>query len=168
MKLIPAFLQSGRTRIKGDGKIFIPSRRDSVSSGMFGVSLAIRFGSQRHDDPHGNIRLKTDLSDSLKGTFTATSIELVHANKKQQPVVFLTGSCKAFAENAPDGLRYWLKLACDEHKKEMTEYIGFVVHDQKGNRVAYGTGPLVSGTIKISPKNILIKAEPARFNNRSR
>ncbi len=151
MALIPAFLRSVSNRIKGDGKIFIPSRKDAVSSGMFDISLAIQFGRRANDELRGSILLKADLRNSLKATFTATSIELIHAHHNHEQAVYLTGSCNATTENPPDGLRYWVKVAYDHYKKDAPECVGFVVHDKKGNRVAYGTGPLVSGSIQMNP-----------------
>ncbi len=116
---------------------------------MFDISMAIQFGRQAHDDLRGSILVKADLRDSLKATFTATSIELINAHHNRDQAVYLTGSCKATTENPPDGLRYWVKVAYDQYKKDAPECVGFVVHDKNGNRVAYGTGPLVSGSIQI-------------------
>ncbi len=160
MNFIPTFLRPATNRIKGDGKIFIPTRKEEVSSVMFEFSMAIPLVKRANDELGGSILVKADLRDSLKATFTATSIELINAHHNHEQAVYLTGNCKATTENPPDGLRYWVKVAYDQYKKDAPECVGFVVHDKNGNRVAYGTGPLVSGNIQM--KQNLSKKEPKK------
>jgi hypothetical protein len=102
------------------------------------------------------IYIKTDLSDSAKGAFTATSVELINSYGKHNPTVYLTGRCKA--EQAPvgaavlKGLRYWVMIADNQRDNNGTpDIVGFAIHDGNGNRIAYGTGPL-KGNITVAPK----------------
>jgi hypothetical protein len=152
MTSIPAFHVSGRSMAKGKGKVFIASRQDSASSGNFIISIAVQFDPATDDYPTGSLKIDADLSDSIKGAFTATSIELINSYGKHNPTIYLTGRCKSTNEKAPKGLRYWLMIADNRVEKEGTpEIVGFVVHDRNGNRVAYGTGPLASGNIQVAP-----------------
>lgn len=52
---------------------------------------------------------------------------------------------------APVGCRFWLLIA-DNRKsndEKTPDIVGFVIYDRKGNRVAYGTGPL-DGDIEVA------------------
>lgn len=158
---IPAFHVSDASKVDGSGDVFIASRMVGASSGVFTVKLSVHFDPLGVDDyPTGAVLIKTDLSDSAKGTFNATSIELINSYGKDNPTVYLTGRCSAepaAGGPAPRGLRYWLMIA--DNKKATTDthgtpdVVGFAIHDRTGARIAYGTGPLKSGdfTVKAKP-----------------
>jgi len=90
---IPAFHVSDISKVKGDGNIFIQSRTDAASSGVFTVRLDVRFDPAADLFPAGTLIIKTDLNDGSKGTFTATSIELINSYGKYNPTVYITGRC---------------------------------------------------------------------------
>jgi hypothetical protein len=152
---IPAFHVSDASKVAGDGQVFIQSRKDAVSSGIFSVKIAAHFDPATDDYPSGSIRIKTDLSDGAKGVFAATSVELINSYGKHNPTVYLTGRCTGDitgVESLPRGLRYWLMLADNSRNNEGTaDIVGFAIHDRIGNRIAYGTGPL-KGNITVAPK----------------
>ncbi len=77
---IPAFHVSDISKARGSGEVFIQSRKDAVSSGIFSVRLDVHFDPSTDDYPAGSLTIKVDLSDSVKGTFTAASIELINKN----------------------------------------------------------------------------------------
>lgn len=155
---IPALHVSDLSKVEGSGDVFINSRRDAVSSGIFVVKLAVHFDPAVDDYPAGALQIKVDLSDSAKGIFTATSVELINSYGKHNPTVYLTGRCLAEASAGivqPKGCRYWLMIA--NNKNSATEQgtpdiVGFAIHDRNGNRIAYGTGPLKSGDFKVAAK----------------
>ena len=152
MTSIPAFHVSGRSKAEGKGLIFIQSRKDLSSSGTFTIAVNVKFNPATDDYPTGTIKIKTDLNDSLKTIFTSTSIELINSYGRSNPTIYLTGRCKPLAERSPKGLRYWIMIADNRRDQQGTQDIaGFVIHDRQGNRVAYGTGPLKSGDIKVEP-----------------
>lgn len=97
---IPAFHVSDLSKVEGSGDVFINSRKDAVSSGVFAVKLAVHFDPAVDDYPVGTLQIKVDLSDSAKGTFTATSIELINSYGKHNPTIYLTGRCSAEASAA--------------------------------------------------------------------
>jgi hypothetical protein len=152
MTSIPAFHVSGPSSVLGKGIIFIQSRKDAASSGIFSIGITAKFNPATDEYPTGTIRIKTDLSDSLKASFSSTSIELINSYGKHNPTIYLTGRCKSSVEKSPKGLRYWLMIADNSSDQQGTpDIVGFVIHDRQGNRVAYGTGPLKSGDIKVEP-----------------
>lgn len=155
---IPAFHVSDISKVKGLGDVFIASRKDAASSGVFTVRIAVHFDPAVDDYPSGSLTIKADLSDSLHATFTATSIELINSYGKHNPTVYLTGRCAADVVGSsppPKGLRYWVMLADNKGTDTTTgtpDVTGFAIHDRTGARIAYGTGPLKSGDFTVSPK----------------
>jgi hypothetical protein len=152
---IPAFHVSDFSKVKGGGDIFIQSRADAVSSGVFTVKISAQFDPAADDYPAGSLTIKTDLSDSVKALFKASSIELINSYGKHNPTVYLTGRCTAESGDAPKGCRYWIMIANNKKAndpKGTPDIVGFAIHDRNGNRVAYGTGPVKSGDFDIAPK----------------
>lgn len=155
---IPAFHVSDASKVDGVGDVFIASRKDIASSGVFTVRLSVHFDPLGADDyPTGSLLIKTDLSDSAKGTFNATSIELVNSYGKHDPTVYLTGRCAESTAGVPAhrGLRYWLMIADNKKAADSQgtpDVVGFAIHDRTGARIAYGTGPLKSGDFTVAPK----------------
>ncbi|MBX2899815.1 MAG: hypothetical protein KF775_09190 [Cyclobacteriaceae bacterium] len=149
---IPAFHVSSKSQAEGTGKVFIDTRKDVASSGIFEFNVFVQFNPASNDYPTGSLRLKIDLSDSVKGTFTSTSFELVNSYGKHNPTIFFTGrgKMKTDVSNQPVGLRFWFMIA-DNGKGSSPKVAGFAIHDRKGNRVAYGTGALVSGNVIVDP-----------------
>ena len=155
---IPAFHASDLTQVDGSGDVFIASRKDAVSAGVFTVRVSAHFDPAVDDYPIGTLQIRTDLSDSVDATYSATSIELMNSFGKHNPTAFLTGRCTA---NSPAvaaqhrGLRYWLMVANNQAATVAPgtpDVVGFVIHDRDGNRVAYGTGPLKSGDFNVKAK----------------
>ena len=155
---IPAFHVSDPSKVEGRGDVFIASRVDAVSSGVFSTKVSVHFDPAVDDYPTGAVLIKADLSDSVRTTFTATSVDLINSYGKHNPTVYLTGRCTtdAPAGAAPlKGLRYWLMIANNKsgaNAQGTPDIVGFAVHDRNGNRVAYGTGPLKSGDFVVAPK----------------
>jgi hypothetical protein len=159
MTILPLFRKTVSNVVKGDGKVFIATRKDANTYGLFILSLDVRYNPAADHEPQGTVRMKVDLSDCLKATFISTHIALIYSGKNQRPVVYLTGSCVAATDDAPPGLRYWIKLSYGAFDNTTPEEVGFVIHDFKGNRVAYGSGPLSSGQIAVLPKSDFFQSE---------
>ncbi len=156
---IPAFHVSDASKVDGLGDVFIASRKDATSSGVFTVRLSVHFDPAGADDyPTGSLLIRVDLSDGSKGTFTATSIELINSYGKHSPTAYLTGRCSfdpAAGTAPPKGLRYWLMIANNKKATDLQgtpDVVGFAIHDRMGARVAYGTGPVKSGDFTVAPK----------------
>jgi hypothetical protein len=154
---VPAFHVSDISKASGFGEVFIQSRKDAVSSGVFLVRLNVKFEPPVDNYPAGPLTIEANLSDSIHGLYTATSLELINSYGKHNPTVYITGRCdvKTVAENTPQGCRYWLMIANNKQgsdKEGTPDVVGFAVHDRTGTRVAYGTGPLKSGDFSITPK----------------
>ncbi len=151
---IPAFHVSDSSKATGAGEVFIQSRKDALSSGIFSVRLDVHFDPAADLYPTGTLFIKVDLSDSAKGTFVATSIELINSFGKHNPTVFFTGKCNDDVQPDAKGCRFWLMIANNKKAGQQgtPDVAGFAIHDNNGNRIAYGTGPLQSGDFDVMPK----------------
>lgn len=157
---IPAFAVSDKSRAEGGGQVFIASRTGGAT-GTFDIRVNVHFDPAVDEYPVGSVFIKADLSDSMKGSFNATSVELVNSYGKHNPTIYITGQCKGdiVVGAAPiKGLRYWVMIADNRGQQTATapsgtpDVVGFAIHDRNGNRIAYGTGPLKSGNIAVEPE----------------
>lgn len=152
MTSIPAFHVSDKSKVKGDGEVYIKSRDDAATSGSFKIKISASFDPAVNDYPTGTVVISTSMSDSFNAVFESTSIELINSYGKHNPTVYLTGRCKTSASGAAKGLRYWVMIANNCQNNDGTpDIVGFVIHDNNGSRVSYGTGPL-KGNIVVAPK----------------
>lgn len=151
MLSIPSFHVSTKSQVKGKAEVHIRSRQDIASSGIFTIKIGVSFDPATDAYPVGSFQLKADLSDGLKATFASTSVELINSYGKHNPTVYLTGRCKVDVETRRVGLRYWLMLAdnMQEGSEGTPDIVGFAIHDNKGTRIAYGTGPIRRGDIVV-------------------
>ena len=142
---IPAFDESGPSRAKGKGEVFIASRQDAGGTGLFHIDINVHFDPAADDYPAGSLTIKTDLNDGVKGSFFASSIERMNAFGEETPTIFLTGQCRSdtFTRAPLHGCRYWVMVAGNAKDGHGTpDMVSFCIHDRKGVRMAYGTGPL--------------------------
>ncbi|GAA4737825.1 hypothetical protein [Flavisolibacter ginsenosidimutans] len=154
---IPAFHVSDISKVKGTGDVFIQSRQDVAHAGIFTVNIDVHFDPVPDLYPVivGTFTIRVDLSDSAKGVFVATSVDLINSFGKHNPTVFLTGKCNADVSPNARGCRYWLLIANNRTPNQpqgTPDVVSFAVHDNNGNRIAYGTGPLKSGDFDVMPK----------------
>lgn len=151
---IPAFHVSDISKAKGTGDVFIQSRKDAAHAGVFTVNLDVHFDPATDLYPAGTLTIRVDLTDSAKGVFVATSIDLINSYGKHNPTVYLTGRCNDDVQPDAKGCRYWVMIASNTNAAQQgtPDVAGFAVHDNQGNRIAYGTGPLKSGDFDVMPK----------------
>jgi hypothetical protein len=154
---IPALHPSDQSKASGAGQVLITTRTaGGTLSGVFTVRVDAHFDPAVDDYPTGSLEIRTDLSDSLRATFDATSIEIMTSYGKHNPTVYMTGRCKATqaigTAPPPKGLRYWVMIADNRGPNATSgtpDVAAFAIHDNLGNRVAYGAGPLRTGNIAV-------------------
>jgi len=151
---IPAFHVSDLTKAKGAGEVFIQSRKDATSSGVYSMQLDVRFDPAVDEYPQGSLVIRADLSDSAKGIFKASSIELINSYGKHNPTVYLTGRCDDTVQPDAKGCRFWVMIANNKSANQQgtPDIAGFAIHDRTGNRIAYGCGPVRAGDFEVMPK----------------
>ena len=99
------------------------------------------------------------MTDStINGLITSTSMEQVTTTGKHSPTMFINGRCRA-SKRTPvgalvpvRGCRFWMMIADNKRATEQgtPDVVGFLVMDGKGNRLAYGTGPLRGGDFEVA------------------
>ncbi|HWT01955.1 MAG TPA: hypothetical protein VN256_17030 [Pyrinomonadaceae bacterium] len=146
---IPTLQVCNRTRAQGQGLVRINSRDDAVTTGSFQVTINLRCNPQETPYPVGEFRLLAiSMSDSsVQGNLISTTVEQVTTTGKHTPTVFLNGRCQA--QNVP-GCRFWAMLADNKPVGAGTpDIVSFLIFNGSGERVAYGTGPVVQGNIEV-------------------
>ncbi|MBN8787998.1 MAG: hypothetical protein J0I84_12990 [Terrimonas sp.] len=159
MIAIPAFHAASKGSAKGGAKVYISSRTDSSSSGIFTVKVSAVFDPATNDYPTGTVLIDVNLSDSTKGAYKSTSIELINAYGRSTPTIYITGKCKISTQErtTPTGLRFWLMITDNKTEARSNgtpDIIAFTIHDRAGNRIAYGAGPVKEGDISVEPSGI--------------
>src|SRR5258705_4473421 len=90
---------------------------------------------------------------SILGDVVFTTFEQLTSGGKVAPTLWLNGRCKAANVR---GCHYWL-MAVDNVKgqpvRRTYDVVSFLILDQNGKRVAYGTGNVVDGNLTISSGN---------------
>jgi hypothetical protein len=161
---IPTLQVCNPTRVKSTDKVLvrIESRKDTSHDGTFVVSIDPQnlIGIDANGYPVGKLIISSiDMTDSaIQGDITITSIDQVTTTGRDTPTTFLSGRCKA--AKLETGGRIWMmfvdnknvaKIKLPDFIRAQTapDIISFLVFDKNGKRVAYGTGPVVSGNITI-------------------
>jgi len=95
-----------------------------------------------------------NMSDShIQGDVTFTTFEQVTSGGKDTPTMWVSGQCKAANVR---GCHYWLMAVNNVpgHPVGKTyDVVSFLILDETGKRVAYGTGNVVDGDLKILSTN---------------
>jgi len=148
---VPSFHISSRSRLKGKARVFIDSRQDTLHTGRFEVAADVHFDPTADAYPVGTLKIKVDLSESAQANFSATSVELTNAFGKHNPTVALTGRCTTRSRVKGKGFRYWLLVANNKQTRttKTPDIVSFAIHDNAGNQVAYGTGPVAQGDLEV-------------------
>lgn len=148
---IPTLQVCNQSKLGGKATVFIAARKDISHSGTFTVSGRIACSSPGY--PVGNLAITgISMSDSsIQGTVTVTSLEQVTSTGKDTPTLYLNGRCKA---ERIEGCRFWMMVADNKNANEKVtpDIISFLVLDGKGNRMAYGTGPVMRGDMSVAPQ----------------
>jgi hypothetical protein len=146
---IPPLQVCNQTAASGRGVVQIDTRTDATHNGRFTVSIELKCDASNLY-PTGSLRI-TDISmsdSSVQGTIEATTLEQVTSTGKHTPTLFVNGRCRT---GDIRGCRFWLMIA-DNKKSSATntpDIVSFLVFDGNGKRIAYGTGPVISGDLKV-------------------
>lgn len=148
---IPTLQVCNKTKASGLGTVFITSRAGGGSSGKFTVKIELTC-DEANQYPVGGLTLTAiSMSDStIQGALTSTSFEQVTTTGKHTPTLYLNSRCSS---GNIKGCRYWLMIADNKGGQASPtatpDIVSFLVFDGTGKRIAYGTGPLESGDLKV-------------------
>ena len=148
---IPDIFLNNRTKVSGNATIHIFSR-EFGTSGTFTISISAICIPP--DYPNGRVKMEIDMSDSSIVALESTTVEALSSTGKHSPTAYIMGRCNVKSPNADfRGCHYWITLADNEKEldRQTPDVVGFLVLDGNGNRIAYGTGPVVEGDIRVAP-----------------
>ena len=156
---IPTLQVDNGTKIQGNCRVGLSD------NDYFTVEIELKYpqwyGSPVHlivpPRPVGSVQIRVDMPNrEIGGTFVGRTIELVSSIQAigdldklppSRETAFVRGRCSLYGEDY-ERFRFWMMIAKNEDKPDI---IGFAVVDEEiGNTVAYGTGPVVEGEIKIN------------------
>jgi hypothetical protein len=147
---IPSLQVCNKTFAQGVGTVKILSRSDILHSGSFVIRLDVKCEPAVDGNPTGTLLFAAiDMSDSaVGGNITATTIDQLTSSGKHTPTAWLTGRCQTAGVA---GCRYWLMIADNgDGSPDTPDIVSFLVFDNLGKRIAYGTGPVVDGDLFVS------------------
>lgn len=153
---IPSLQVCNATKLSSNAFVIIDTRKDALHAGFF----ALR-GSVACDPAGGTVNpigalglFGISMSDStIQGDVIFTTFDQLTSGGKHTPTMWLSGQCKAANVR---GCHYWL-MAVDNVPGQPVgktfDVVSFLVLNEKGQRVAYGTGNVVDGDLKVSAAN---------------
>lgn len=148
---IPNIFLNNWTKLEGTATVQILSRRNGTP-GTF--TIKINASCIPPNYPVGRVDMSINMSDSSIVHFNSTAVEALSSTGKHSPTAYIMGRCDVKAANATfKGCHYWITLADNKKKQEKRtqDVVGFLVLDGNGNRIAYGTGPVVEGDVWVAP-----------------
>jgi len=149
---IPTLQVCNQTVAKGKAQVKIDARVDAQHAGTFDVAVELTCDPKNPGYPAGAVQIaNVSMSDSLvQGTIASTSIEQLTSTGKHTPTLYVNGRCRA---EGVVGCRFWLMIANNRPsvEKGTPDVVGFLGFDGMGQRVAYGTGPVLKGDIQVAP-----------------
>ncbi len=149
---IPTLQVCNPTKVTGKGLVKIDGRVDAAHSGTFVIGIELGCDPST-GYPVGRFEIsRLSMSDSLvQGSIASTTIEQVTTTGKHTPTAYLNGRCRA---ERVVGCRFWMMVADNGRTQNLRgtpDIVGFLVFDATGQRVAYGTGPIIEGDIRVAP-----------------
>ena len=155
---IPTLQVCNKTTVVGSVRVKIDTRAGGPT-GTFEVKIDMRCATSpppvTTGYPTGTLSINnismSDTSSLIPSSITAT-FEQVTTTGKHSPTVYLNGRCKA---GNIVGCRYWMMIADNRPPgapaTTTPDIVSFLIFDAAGNRMAYGTGPVVSGDVSVAP-----------------
>jgi hypothetical protein len=153
---IPSLQVCNDTKLSANTFIIIDTRAGGGFSGFFSLrgklSCVPSAGSVYPTGVLGIFGIS--MTDSaIQGDVTFTTFEQVTSGGKDTPTMWVSGRCKAAKVR---GCHYWL-MAVDNVSGtplgKTYDVVSFLILDESGTRVAYGTGNVVDGDLSISSAN---------------
>ena len=153
---IPSLQVCNDTKLSANTFVIIDTRAGGGFSGFFSLrgklSCVPSAGSVYPSGVLGIFGIS--MTDStIQGDVTFTTFEQVTSGGKHTPTMWVSGRCKAVGVK---GCHYWL-MAVDNVQVsplgKTYDVVSFLILDESGKRVAYGTGNVVDGDLSISSAN---------------
>jgi hypothetical protein len=153
---IPTLQVCNDTKLSANAFIIIDTRKSPPFTGFF--SLRGRLECEPTAGivyPTGTLGLfGISMNDShIQGDVKFTTFDQVTSGGRVTPTMWVSGQCEAANVR---GCHYWLMAVnnVQGHQVGKTfDVVSFLILDESGKRVAYGTGNVVDGDLQISSAN---------------
>jgi hypothetical protein len=148
---IPTLQVCNDTAAKGRASVKIAARADAQHQGTFDIAVELKCDASNPSYPAGTVQITNlSMTDSVvQGGLASTLIEQLTSTGKHTPTLYASGRCRA---DGVIGCRFWLLIADNRQgDAKGPDVVSFLVFNGVGQRVAYGTGPIVQGDIQIAP-----------------
>lgn len=153
---IPSLQVCNATKLSANAFIIVDTRAGAPFSGFFSLRGSLTCNPAAGTVyPTGTLGIfGISMNDStIQGDVTFTTFEQVTSGGKVTPTLWMSGRCKAVGVK---GCHYWL-MAVDNVPGapvgKTFDVVSFLILDESGKRVAYGTGNVVDGDLKIGSAN---------------
>ncbi len=149
---IPNIFLNNITETNGRAMIHIDTRMDMIHTGDFTIEINAACNPPFY--PVGAVEVRINMSDSSIVYFRSSTVEALSSTGKHTPTAYIMGRCDVESENEKYfGCHYWITLANNKNEDQdgTPDIVGFLVLAGFGNRIAYGTGPVVEGDIYVAP-----------------
>jgi hypothetical protein len=145
---IPPLQVCNRTKVSGEGTVRITSRSDASHSGAFTFKVRLQCEQGLPEGAFDIIRLSMSDTDPVVTQVTVTAVEQLTSGGKHTPTAYFAGHCTVGGHT---GFRVWVTIADNRRRGAAgtEDVVGFLVLNSAGNRVAYGTGPVVQGDVEV-------------------
>lgn len=153
---LPTLQVCNATKLSANAFVIVDTRAGTPYTGFFHLRGSL------YCDPAGSTVYPTgalglygiNMSDStILGDIAFTTFDQVTSGGKHTPTMWVSGQCKAANVR---GCHYWL-MAVDNVRGQPVgrtfDVVSFLVLDETGKRVAYGTGNVVDGDLQVSAAN---------------
>ena len=153
---VPSLQVCNATALSSNAFVIIDTRAGTPYTGFFSLRGNLSCNPAAATPyPTGALGIYgISMNDStIQGDVIFTTFQQVTSGGKYTPTIWVSGRCKAANVK---GCNYWL-MAVDNVPGQVVgrtyDVISFLILDQNGKRVAYGTGNVVDGDLKISSAN---------------
>jgi hypothetical protein len=153
---IPTLQVCNATKLSANAFVIVDSRAGGSFTGFFHLRGKLYCDpASGAVYPSGALGLfNVNMSDSaILGDIEFTTFDQVTSGGKHTPTMWVSGQCKAANVR---GCHYWL-MAVDNVPGQPIgktfDVVSFLVLDENGQRVAYGTGNVVDGDLNVSSAN---------------
>ena len=154
---IPTLQVCNQSLVQGSGTVKILARADATHTGTFAVQVNVQCTTSGY--PAGSLVISgISMNDSaVEGVVvaTASNFEQLTTTGTRTPTAYLSGRCTVDAPIQVQGCRYWIMFANNSNEPfgvgGTPDVVSFLVVNGLGQRIAYGTGPVVSGRINVAP-----------------
>lgn len=150
---IPTLQVCNAGKVNGSANLYFSRRDDIDMAGTIDITVSNVSCDPQSSSPYptGTITMRFSLTESSVSDVQVTLVEQMTTVGKHTPTTYMNGRCIANGGTVP--CHFWLMFADNKVLSIDTpgDVVGVLVVDRLGNRLAYGTGPIRTGDISITP-----------------